>query len=90
MDRGCRSRDTIQNVYIARVERLNGALLNVEIDTIPKVREPGKSQWYGGERSSSRPLGSRMQPHRYALTNARRSSFTSSFSVVHIPCGAPL
>jgi branched-chain amino acid transport system substrate-binding protein len=38
-----RTRDIIQNVYIRRVERVNGELFNVEFHTIPNVRDPSKS-----------------------------------------------
>ena len=40
------TRDIVQNVYIRKVERRDGALWNVEFDTIPNVRDPGKT---GGE-----------------------------------------
>ncbi|MCX7326348.1 MAG: ABC transporter substrate-binding protein [Hyphomicrobiales bacterium] len=36
------TRDIIQNVYIRRVERVNGELFNVEFHTIPNVRDPSK------------------------------------------------
>jgi branched-chain amino acid transport system substrate-binding protein len=36
------TRDIIQNVYIRRVERVNGELFNVEFHTIPSVRDPSK------------------------------------------------
>lgn len=39
-----KSRDVIQNVYIRRVERVNGQLYNVEIETFPAVADPGKAQ----------------------------------------------
>lgn len=37
-----RTRDIVQNVYIRRVERVNGELFNVEFHTIPNVRDPSK------------------------------------------------
>lgn len=37
-----KTRDIIQNVYIRKVEKVNGVLQNVEIDTIPNFRDPGK------------------------------------------------
>lgn len=37
------TRDIVQNVYIRRVERVNGQLYNVEFDTIKDVKDPGKS-----------------------------------------------
>ncbi len=36
------TRDIIQNVYIRKVERVNGELFNVEFHTIPNVRDPSK------------------------------------------------
>lgn len=36
------TRDIIQNVYVRRVERVNGELFNVEFHTIPNVRDPSK------------------------------------------------
>ncbi|TAN26648.1 MAG: ABC transporter substrate-binding protein [Castellaniella sp.] len=37
------TRDIIQNVYIRKVERVNGLLQNVEFDTFKAVKDPGKS-----------------------------------------------
>jgi len=36
------TRDIVQNVYIRRVEKVDGKLANVEIDTIPSVKDPWK------------------------------------------------
>ncbi len=36
------TRDIIQNVYIRKVERVNGELFNVEFATIPNVKDPAK------------------------------------------------
>jgi branched-chain amino acid transport system substrate-binding protein len=36
------TREVIQNIYIRKVERLNGELYNVEFATIPNVRDPSK------------------------------------------------
>jgi branched-chain amino acid transport system substrate-binding protein len=36
------TRDVIQNVYIRRVEKQNGRLVNIEIATIPMVKDPWK------------------------------------------------
>src|SRR5258707_11241602 len=36
------TRDIVQNVYIRRVEKLDGKLANVEIATIPMVKDPWK------------------------------------------------
>jgi branched-chain amino acid transport system substrate-binding protein len=33
----------VQNVYIRRVERVNGQLYNVEFDVLKDVKDPGKS-----------------------------------------------
>ncbi|MBV2182897.1 ABC transporter substrate-binding protein [Castellaniella sp. MT123] len=37
-----KTRDIVQNVYIRKVERVNGVLQNVEFDTVAMVRDPGK------------------------------------------------
>lgn len=36
------TRDIVENVYIRRVESVNGKLANVEFDTIPNVKDPWK------------------------------------------------
>lgn len=36
------TRDVVHNVYIRRVERVNGELRNVELETIPDVKDPWK------------------------------------------------
>jgi branched-chain amino acid transport system substrate-binding protein len=36
------TRETIQNIYIRKVERQNGELYNVEFSTIPDVKDPSK------------------------------------------------
>lgn len=38
------TRDVVQNVYIRRVEKVQGELFNVEISTLPAVADPGKSR----------------------------------------------
>ena len=38
------TRDAIENVYIRRVEKVNGKLVNVEIDTITDVKDPFKAR----------------------------------------------
>jgi branched-chain amino acid transport system substrate-binding protein len=38
------TRDIVQNVYIRRVERVNGQLYNVEFDTLKDVKDPGKTK----------------------------------------------
>jgi branched-chain amino acid transport system substrate-binding protein len=38
------TRDIIQNVYIRKVERVNGELVNVEFQTIPKVKDPTRAK----------------------------------------------
>jgi branched-chain amino acid transport system substrate-binding protein len=38
------TRDIIQNVYIRKVERVNGELFNVEFATIPSVKDPVKAK----------------------------------------------
>lgn len=37
------TRDVIQNVYVRRVERKDGRLFNVELETFPAVKDPGKA-----------------------------------------------
>jgi branched-chain amino acid transport system substrate-binding protein len=37
------TRDIVQNVYVRRVERVNGELYNVEFATIPNVKDPVKA-----------------------------------------------
>jgi branched-chain amino acid transport system substrate-binding protein len=37
------TRDIIQNVYIRKVERVNGELFNVEFQTLPDVKDPVKA-----------------------------------------------
>jgi branched-chain amino acid transport system substrate-binding protein len=36
------SRDIVQNIYMRRVERVNGELYNTEFETIPAVRDPAR------------------------------------------------
>ena len=38
------TRDIVQNVYIRRVERVNGAIVNVEFDRIENVKDPIKAR----------------------------------------------
>jgi branched-chain amino acid transport system substrate-binding protein len=38
------TRDIIQNVYIRKVERVNGELYNMEFATIPSVKDPAKAK----------------------------------------------
>ncbi|MXQ11268.1 ABC transporter substrate-binding protein [Microvirga makkahensis] len=37
------TRDIVQNIYVRRVERVNGELYNVEFATIPNVKDPVKA-----------------------------------------------
>ena len=37
------TRDIIQNVYVRKVEKVNGELFNVEFETIPNVKDPAKA-----------------------------------------------
>ena len=37
------TRDIIQNIYIRKVEKENGALYNVEFETVPNVKDPVKA-----------------------------------------------
>jgi len=36
------TRDIVENIYIRKVERIDGTLQNVELNTIPAVKDPGK------------------------------------------------
>ncbi len=38
------TRDIVQNIYIRKVERINGQLWNREVDTLPMVKDPGKTK----------------------------------------------
>ena len=38
------TRDIVQNVYIRRVERVNGQLYNMEFDVLKDVKDPGKTK----------------------------------------------
>lgn len=42
-----RTREMTQNVYIRRVERVNGELFNVEFETFPAVGDPAKTRGNG-------------------------------------------
>jgi branched-chain amino acid transport system substrate-binding protein len=37
------TRDIIQDVYLRKVQKVGGKLYNVELETIPRVKDPGKS-----------------------------------------------
>jgi branched-chain amino acid transport system substrate-binding protein len=37
------TRDIIQNIYVRKVERVNGELYNIEFETIPNVKDPVKA-----------------------------------------------
>ena len=37
-----KERDVVQNIYIRRVEKRDGKLVNVDIDTVPMVKDPWK------------------------------------------------
>jgi len=38
------TRDVVHNIYIRKVERINGQLYNTEIETIKDVKDPGKAR----------------------------------------------
>ena len=38
------TRDIVQNVYVRKVEKVDGKLVNVEIDTLPNVKDPVKAR----------------------------------------------
>jgi branched-chain amino acid transport system substrate-binding protein len=37
------TRDIVQNIYVRKVEKKDGALYNVEFETIPDVKDPYKA-----------------------------------------------
>ena len=37
------TREIVQNVYVRKVEKMGGQLYNVEFQTIPAVKDPGKT-----------------------------------------------
>ena len=37
------TREIVQNVYVRKVEKMNGQLWNVEFQTVPSVKDPGKT-----------------------------------------------
>ena len=37
------TRDIVQTVYIRKVEKVDGELVNVEIDSVPNVKDPVKA-----------------------------------------------
>ena len=37
------TRDVVHNIYLRRVEKVNGELYNVEFATIPNVKDPVKA-----------------------------------------------
>ena len=37
------TRDIVQNIYVRKVEKVDGALYNVEFATIPNVKDPYKA-----------------------------------------------
>jgi branched-chain amino acid transport system substrate-binding protein len=38
------TRDIVQNVYVRKVEKVDGKLVNVVIDTLPNVKDPVKAR----------------------------------------------
>ena len=38
------TRDVVHNIYIRKVERVNGQLYNTEFDTLKAVKDPGKAK----------------------------------------------
>jgi len=37
-----RTRDIVQNIYIRKVEKVDGQLYNVEFETVPMAKDPAK------------------------------------------------
>ncbi len=38
------TRDVVHNIYIRKVEKVNGQLYNTEFETIKDVKDPGKNK----------------------------------------------
>jgi branched-chain amino acid transport system substrate-binding protein len=38
------TRDVVHNIYIRKVEKVGGQLYNQEFNTIPDVKDPGKTK----------------------------------------------
>ena len=38
------TRDVVQTIYLRRVEKVNGQLVNVEFASIPDVKDPGSAR----------------------------------------------
>ena len=38
-----KTRDIVQNIYIRKVEKMDGELYNVEFETFPAVKDPVKT-----------------------------------------------
>ena len=38
------TRDVVHNMYIRKVEKINGEMYNTEFETIKDVKDPGKTQ----------------------------------------------
>jgi branched-chain amino acid transport system substrate-binding protein len=38
------TRDVVHNIYIRKVEKINGQLFNTEFETIKDVKDPGKTK----------------------------------------------
>jgi branched-chain amino acid transport system substrate-binding protein len=38
------TREVVQNIYLRKVQRVNGELYNVEFETIPNFKDPSKGK----------------------------------------------
>ncbi len=56
------TRDIIQNIYIRKVEKVDGKLYNVEFETFEDVKDPGKAAEVSGSTATYRAPCSRRLP----------------------------
>src|SRR5262249_11223292 len=68
------TRDIIQNVYMRRVEKVNGKLANVEFETIPQVKDPWKELNPAKCGRQASRIAARVFSTSYAATASRRGA----------------
>ena len=66
------TRDIVQNIYIRKVEKVDGELYNVEFATIPNVKDPVKAAKSATGRLRSRRQRGRPRRRRSSAATARR------------------
>ena len=37
-------RDIVQNIYIRKVQKIDGRLMNIDLETVPMVKDPWKME----------------------------------------------